>query len=171
MKKIAKFLALVLLAAGMAGASAAEAAVSTPQFIRKATIGNGFEILSSRIALDRSDNPEIRDFARRMIEAHGQADDQLRDTIYNSGFRLKNMPNDLDAKHRGMIRQLENTPPGEAFDRLYIRMQIDGHREALNLYNEYARSGKNPAFRELARDLLPEIREHRDHVRTVRFYR
>jgi putative membrane protein len=171
MKKITKFLALMLLAIGITGASSAEAAISTPEFIRKATIGNGFEIMSSRIALDRSENSEVLDFARRMIDVHNQADDQLRETIYNSGFHMKNMPNDLDAKHRSMLRQLENTPSGEEFDRLYIRMQTEGHRDALKLYKGYTRTGKNPAFRDLARDLLPEIQEHHEHVRTIRFYR
>jgi putative membrane protein len=171
MKKITKFLAVMLLALGTTGATSAEAAISTSTFVRKATIGNGFEIMSSRIALDRSENPEVLDFAHRMIDVHNQADDQLRETIYNSDFRMKNMPNDLDTKHQAMIRQLEGTPPGGEFDRLYIRMQADGHRDALKLYKEYIRTGKNQAFRELAKDLLPEIEEHHAHVRTIRVFR
>lgn len=166
--QIGHLLVLCLMAAGLAGfAPQAQAASMTNQFIRNATIGNGFEIMSSRIALQRSQNSEVRDFARRMIDTHRQADEQLRSTIMSSRYRMHGMPNNLDGHHQAMLRQLRHAR-GPEFDRMYVGMQAQAHDDAVNLYEHYAHDGNNPALRDFARNLLPELHEHQEHVHQLR---
>jgi predicted outer membrane protein len=47
-------------------------ATSTQQFRAEAVRGDAFEIESSRMALERSRDPHVRAFARRMIQDHSQ---------------------------------------------------------------------------------------------------
>src|SRR6185436_20020668 len=101
-----------------------------------------------------SQNPEIRDYARRMIDEHEQVDDDLRDTVRHSGYRMRGMANDVDQKHRTMLRQLERASPSD-FDWHYVRMQTQAHDEAVRLYRNYANRGSNRALREFAREKLP----------------
>ena len=166
--KITKFLALILVAAGLSAiAPAAQASPMTRDFIRNATVGNGFEIMSSRIALQRSQNPEVRDFAQRMIDDHRRADEELRSTIMSSRYAMRGMPNNLDGRHRAMLNQLQRAQ-GPRFDRLYVRMQTQGHDEAVRLFSNYARGGDNPALRDYAARTLPTIEEHEQHIRQIR---
>jgi putative membrane protein len=172
--KILKFLALALVATGLTVAVPASAAPAgtnmTRSFIQNATIGNGFEIMASRLALQKSRNPEVRDFAQRMINDHSQADQDLRETIMHSRFSMTRMPNNLDAKHRKILSRLERAN-GYDFDQKYIKAQVDAHKSAVALFANYARNGSNPDIREFARDTLPTLQEHNAHVRHIRLYR
>jgi putative membrane protein len=174
MKKLSKLFAITLALAGLIGftqpAEAAGAGASTRNFVQAATVSNGFEIMASRMAVERSRNPEVRDFARMMIDAHSRADDELRDALRHSSYRMRNMPNDLDGKHRSMLNRLERMQ-GPGFDQTYISYMRSEHSAAVALFARYARSGPNPALREYANTMLPEIREHQEHVREIRLYR
>ncbi|MBI3420262.1 MAG: DUF4142 domain-containing protein [Proteobacteria bacterium] len=172
--KITKYLALFLLAVGLCGfvpqAEAAPASSMTRNFIRNATISNGFEIMSSRMALQRSQNPEVRNYAQQMIEDHRQADEDLRNTVMSSRYRMRGMANDLDQRHRSMLKRLERASVQD-FDWNYVRMQTQAHDEAVQLFRSYANHGGNPTLRDFAERMLPTLEEHQHHVRQIRFYR
>ena len=75
---------LALLASG-AIAMAESASPVDGQFTFKASVGNNFEIQSSRLALKNSSDPEVRAFARRMITDHVKAQHGLDRAAVSSG--------------------------------------------------------------------------------------
>ena len=52
----------------------------------------------------------------------------------------------MDAQSREMIQRLQNTQPGEAFDRQYLQGQMEGHSALLQVQTQYLQS--NPKNRE-----------------------
>ena len=58
-----------------------------------------------------------------------------------------------------MLNQLASAN-GPAFDRLYARMQVMAHREALALHGGYAQTGNDPALRAFAQQVTPHIQHH-----------
>jgi predicted outer membrane protein len=66
----------------------------------------------------------------------------------------------MDAQSREMIQKLQNTQPGEAFDRQYLQGQVEGHRGLLQVQTQYLQS--NPRNREhvnvakMARGMITE---------------
>jgi putative membrane protein len=58
------------------------------QFVVQAKNGNQFEIASSTLALDRTQNDQVKEFAQRIIDDHKLSDDQLREVL-NQNSSLK----------------------------------------------------------------------------------
>jgi putative membrane protein len=179
--------ALVLFAQGPAQAQGRSADARV--FARMATIGNNFEILSSELALSRSNNAAVRDFASQMVSDHGMVGQQmtaLKMQVFGPGPSAS-LPSSplfgvnalivpvqasassgllLDGRHRAMLARLRSAPPA-LFDREYMRSQLLAHRENIALFAAYARSGRHPAFRAFAAENLPTLRQHYAHARMI----
>jgi predicted outer membrane protein len=65
----------------------------------------------------------------------------------------------IDARHADMLNQLAAAPPRQ-FDRLYGRMQVAAHQEAVGLFLAYAQSGEDPSLRAFAASALPSLQHH-----------
>ncbi len=111
--------------------SAAVHQMSDRRFFRRAAIGNVFEIKSSQLAEDKSDNAEVKDFASRMIDDHQQAGDDLK----SAGSNIK-VPADLDKRHARLLKRLKNLS-GERFDKRYAAIQLKAHRQAVSLFHSF----------------------------------
>ena len=119
-----------------------------------------FEIRSSELALQRSTNRRVRDFALMMISAHNGTGSQLA----LAGRRLNLLPSaSLRPKHQAMLDQLRASPD---FDSLYRQQQLATHREALALHREYWARGTSPTLRPVAIAAYPVIERH---LRMIRY--
>ena len=135
-------------------------------FVEKASIANEFEIESSKLALNKSKNKDVRAFAQRMISEHSQTSKKLKRTVQTSGSSAT-LTNGLDAKHRELLSELRATS-GKEFDEEYLSMQKDAHKEAVCLFKDYAKNGANPKLRNFAADTLPHLKEHLKHVKQLK---
>lgn len=147
----------VFLIALVAAHMTAQAQVSqtTQNFIRNAAVGGLFEIQSSQLALDKSQNPQIRQFAQRMIDDHTRIDDQLKAVAPANA----DTPTTLDEEHQKLMDQLQNAT-GADFDSLYAKIQQKAHMQTINLFRRYASSGDNTALKDLADKTLSVLQEH-----------
>lgn len=108
---------------------------------------------SSQLALQRTQNPGVRQFAQFEIEEQTGVATVLSEV---SGMP----PPPLDARRQAMLASLERVPPGPGFDRAYLEAQRMGHEELLRIQEEYLRSGRNMHNRHIAILASGRIREH-----------
>jgi putative membrane protein len=142
----------------MTAAPMAAPTMLTPQTYRMmAMVSDAFEIESSRLALERSRNPRIRSFANTMVRDHSMTSQALMGGVQMAA--MGGMAPSLDARHAAMLNQLASAS-GPQFDRLYARMQVMAHQEALALHGGYAQAGTDPALRAFAGQVTPHIRHH-----------
>ena len=137
--------------------SKARSFTESAEFAQDLKSSGQFEIESSQLALRTSSNDEIKKFAQKMIHDHTEADQKLTETL-----KKANLPGPeygMDAEARDLFNQL-TVLQGTAFDRAYVKDQIKGHEEAVELLEGYAKRGDNEALRQLASTLLPTIKEH-----------
>jgi len=120
-------------------------------FRAMAAQSDAFEISSSQLALQRSRNPAIRTFARRMIRDHSMTSQALG---VPPGTAVA-----LDARHATMLNQLAPAS-GPAFDAAYAQMQVMAHQEAVGMFAAYAQGGADPAMRAFAQQVLPSLQMH-----------
>lgn len=148
-------------------ASAATSSSASQTFVQKATIGNQFEILSSQVALDRSQNDDIRQFAQDMIQDHEKAGQDMKAALTQAkkeNSRLKEPSKQLDSKHKQILQDLKAAPAGDSFDREYTKAQIDAHNETLALFRDYSENGDNTALKNFATATVPTLEAHKQHV-------
>lgn len=133
-------------------------------YIRTAGESDLYEVTSSQIALQRTQNPELRAFATKLIDHHTMTTNATL-TAAKAG-RVAPPPAVLGPQKRAMIEQL-NAQTGMDFDRLYIRQQIPAHEEALALHTNYARAGDVASLRASATAAIPIVTSHLNEARAM----
>jgi putative membrane protein len=131
---------------------------STQDFVTKAAVGDMFEIEAGRLAEERA-GPANKAFAARMIKDHTEASDELKALIL-SGKVKASLPGALDRSNQSRLDKLKGLN-GTQFDRQYDDMQRAAHKDAVSMFDRYARRGDNADLRIFAAKHLPHLQEHR----------
>jgi putative membrane protein len=129
-----------------------------PNFVTLAASSDMFEIESSKVALQRSTNADIKHFAQMMIDAHTKTTKTLKGLIAGAGQNLSPptaLPTDLQSK----LDTLSSVSPAD-FDKTYIQDQIDGHQSALNVMQRYAKDGDVESIKQFAASTAPVVQQH-----------
>jgi len=130
-----------------------------------AALGDMFEIESSKLALQKTNSPEIKQFAQMMIDAHGKTTAELKATLATAGLTVT-PPAALDARQKAMLEELGGKPPLE-FDTAYLDQQTVAHSEALSLHQRYAQGGDNVAVKAFAAKTAPIVQAHLDMAKKL----
>ncbi|MEZ2410623.1 DUF4142 domain-containing protein [Bosea sp. RCC_152_1] len=143
---------------------AASAATTSGAFAPMAVSSNLLEIETSRLALRRSRDPQVKRVADRMIRDHTAASRRMATVMRSSGMQPP--PAVLSSRHQAMVAQLAATPANE-FDAAYLAVQAQAHDEAITLFQIYARSGDDSRLVSFARETLPKLERHAEHVQAA----
>lgn len=144
------------------GLARAATSITRHQFSTRAAIANMYELEAARIALQRSQREDVKEFARTMIADHEKIGSEL--TSFLGATNSPQMPPDkLDALHQTLIDDLNRAGGGE-FDRLYIKQQKLAHQEAITLFTTYRNVGRDDGMRNLAGLALPVLKKHLNMV-------
>ena len=158
---------VVAVAAATAFSVAAYAEMTgTEEFVHKASIANKFEIETSKVALEKTGNEDVKSFAQRMIAEHKETGEKLAATLKESGTKAK-VESKLDDKHQRMLDELKETQAAD-FDKTYIDMQTKAHEQAVKLFTDYSQHGKDAKLRNFASNTLPDLADHLKHIPEVK---
>jgi putative membrane protein len=120
-------------------------------FVTRASNSNLFAIEESRLAIDRTGDPKVKTFARRMVEDHGSAEAELQAAASGSGVAV---PTTLDEEHQARLTELRGRS-GTDFDKAYAADQGENHSNALTLYGDYMLWGEYEKLHALAIKMIP----------------
>ena len=118
-----------------------------------------FEIQSSVQAKAKASNAEVKKYAEQMITDHTKTSDELKQIADKRNFTLPNTPL---ASHQRMLNKLANEKDADEFDEEYMAMQVDVHKQAVDLFESAARSQTDPELKDFANRHLPHLRMHLD---------
>ncbi|SFP37225.1 DUF4142 domain-containing protein [Sphingomonas rubra] len=163
-----KFTSIALafaLAAGPSIASAqtppppppAEAKTQAAAYVKAAGMSDLYEINSSQVALQKSQNAGIKKYAQMMIDHHQKTTAATMAAARKAG--MEPSPPMLDAGATASINELQQAAPAD-FDRLYLGQQIPAHQAALDLHQSYARNGDQAALKASAKKAVPIVKRH-----------
>lgn len=140
--------------------------MTATDFVQNAAVSDMFEIASSKVALQRSHNPDIKAFAHMMITDHTKTTAGLKAAIARSGQNVS-PPADLPGDKQAMLQDLQNAPASD-FDKKYMDDQVAGHQSALDLMSRYANDGTIPALQAAAKKTGPLVQMHLDKAKALR---
>jgi putative membrane protein len=144
------------------GVSSAHDAVTTTFYIPQSAIGDMYEMEASGIALARAKSPEVKAFARMMIEDHKISSAALRKFVADNPVNIA-IPKNMDARRNAMLSSLQSASD-DAFDAEYVSQQAAAHQEALNLHGSYSKNGDYPALKMLAQSTVQLVAHHKKVV-------
>ena len=123
-----------------------------------------FEVTSSQIAIQRSQNPRVRAFASMLIDHHTRTTNITLAQAKAAG--LMPPPAVLGQGTRTQIDQLLAAPAAD-FDRVYLTQQVPAHEQALAVQTTYSRQGDKGPLRTAAKGAIPIITAHLRQARTL----
>ena len=147
----------------MTTASDTPAATADTSFVHKAAIGGMAEVELSQLAVEKSSNSKVKDFASQMITDHTKVNEELKGIADNKNMML---PTTLDAEHAQIKKDL-TAKEGAEFDKAYIQAMVDGHKKTFSLMEDGAKNNQDAELKGFAEKTAPVVKHHLDMVQKM----
>lgn len=145
--------------------SAMSKTVSPQSFATQAAVIGKAEIELGQLALQQTQDKNVRDYALRMVKDHQAADAKLKKIAGEENLEL---PQSLDAEHQALKEKLSGLR-GAAFDREYAKAMAQGHDQAVALFESASQAPQmTPQLKEFAAATLPTLQQHMDMAHSLR---
>ena len=139
--------------------SALGVAPTTADFVKEVAISDMFEIESSKLAQQKG-NAQEKTFAQQMITDHTKTSTELKGMV-TSGKVKAEIPAQLDSSHQSKLDKLKDAKADD-FSSDYNSDQVSAHKDAVSLFQRYAKGGDNPDLKDWAGKTLPALQHHLD---------
>jgi putative membrane protein len=132
-------------------------APTTADFVKEAAISDMFEIASNKLAEDKG-NASEKSFASTMVTDHTKTSTELK-TMVSSGKVKADVPAELDSSHQSKLDKLKGES-GKDFSSDFDSDQVSAHKDAVSLFERYAKGGDNADLKDWAGKTLPTLQHH-----------
>jgi putative membrane protein len=132
-------------------------------FVKKALEGNMAEVQMGQLALQKSNDDQVKQFAQRMVDDHGKMQDQLKPVAEQMGVKMPDGPSKGQMKKMDKMKSLS----GDAFDQAYIKDMVKDHKSDASEFKQEAQSTQNPQLKQLATEGGQTIEGHLQQIQQI----
>jgi predicted outer membrane protein len=132
-------------------------------FVGDLARGNMAEISLSQMALERSQNESVKQFAQMMVTDHTAAGTELQTLATSKNITL---PTAMDQKHQSAMTKLGGES-GSAFDRDYMKQMVNDDEKTLSLLQKQADKGTDADLKAFAAKMVPIVQGHLTAARNL----
>ncbi|MGI9102446.1 MAG: DUF4142 domain-containing protein [Terriglobales bacterium] len=136
---------------------------SDRQFVMKAAQGGQAEVELGQLAEQKSQDPKVKEFAKRMVNDHSQANQKLQSIAGSKGI---NLPSSADKKEKAEKDRLSKLS-GEQFDRAYMEHMVRDHKKDVAEFQHEATSTQDPDIKSFASGTLPTLQDHLKQAESI----
>jgi putative membrane protein len=123
-----------------------------------------FEIESSKLAQAKG-NASEKTFASQMVTDHTKTSTELKGLV-SSGKVKAELPTEVDSSHQSKLDKLKGEN-GKDFSSDFDSMQLSAHKDAVSLFERYAKRGDNPDLKSWAGKTLPNLKHHLEMAQSL----
>ncbi len=135
-------------------------APKTEDFVKQVAISDMFEIESSKLAEQKAAAAPVKTFAGQMVKDHTKTSTELKGMV--SGGKVKaEAPGAMDSSHQSKLDKLKGLN-GADFDKQYVSDQQSAHKDAVDLFERYAKGGDNAELKAWAGKTVPALKHHKE---------
>lgn len=143
--------------------SAAMHSMQDKAFVKKAAEGGLAEVRLGQLAQQKSNSPDVKEFAQKMVNDHTQLNEQMHPIAQQMGV---SSPEELSSKDKKEMSKLENLS-GQEFDHAYIRYMIKDHKKDLSEFKSEASRTQNAQLKEAAEHGAQVIQGHLQDIEQI----
>jgi putative membrane protein len=126
------------------------------QFVTQASAAGLAEVNLARMALEQSNNADVKKFAQHLIDNHTKANTELN----SLADKHRILPaQSMDAQHQQLMQRLGQLR-GEAFDRAFVDAMVKDHKDAISLFERESKDGQDKDLKKFASDTLSTLKDH-----------
>lgn len=138
---------------------------ATPDFVKEVAISDMFEIESNKMG-EQKGNSAQKSFAKQMVADHTKTSTELKQMV--SGGKVKaELPSALDSSHQSKLDRLKSKS-GDDFASDFNSMQVDAHKDAVDLFERYSKGGDNADLKSWAAKTLPVLKHHLEMAQNLK---
>lgn len=145
-------------------------ALSAPEITEVLSTSDSAEILPSKLALEKAQNPAVKAYAQRMIKDHGMLEDSLHAMMRRQNITPAPSPlsNQLESQTESAMQRLQGLS-GAEFDRAYMQVMVQSHQEALNMVDNQLLPATQDAQLKMAisQQVRPIINSHLQEAQQI----
>jgi len=145
--------------------SALDIAPSTADFVKEVAASDMFEIAASKLAQEKGNAPE-KAFATQMVTDHTKTSTELKGLV-SSGKVKADLPTDLDSSGQSKLDKLK-AANGKDFSSDFDSDQVSAHKDAVSLFERYAKGGDNSDLKDWAGKTLPTLKHHLEMAESLK---
>jgi putative membrane protein len=142
-----------------------ELSTATQMYVQDVALSDMYEVQAGQIAAMRSQSPDVKQFARHLIDAHTQNLNQLKQLIAKEAPGFK-PPTQLDQTHQALLDDLQ-AADDPMFDPRYVAQQADQHNQAMISMRSYIKAGDMPDFKTFAQQTVPIVTMHLQEINAI----
>jgi putative membrane protein len=140
--------------------SALGVAPKTEDFVKQVAVSDIFEIEASKLAQQKATAAPVKSFASQMEKDHTKTSTELKGLV--SGGKVKaQLPTAMDESHKSKLDKLKGLT-GADFDKQYVSDQQSAHKDAVDLFERYAKGGDNAELKSWAGKTVPALKHHKE---------
>jgi putative membrane protein len=132
-------------------------------FVRKALQGGMAEVQLGQLALQKSSNADVKQFAQKMIDDHTKLGDEMKQVGQQMGIKAPDSPS---SKDKSAIAKLQ-TLNGDDFDKAYIKDMVKDHQQDAKDFKQEAQTTTNPALKSVVVQGQQVIDEHLQMIQQI----
>ena len=132
-------------------------------FILEAASGGLMEVELGRYASTNAASARVKEFGRMMVTDHTKANTKLKAIAGKKNVTLPAAPT---GKHQTHISDL-TAKKGADFDKAYVAMMVDDHKEDVSKFQDEAKNGKDPDVKAFASSTLPVLQKHLKSIQAI----
>lgn len=132
-------------------------APKTEDFVAEAATSDMFEIESSKLALEKSDDA-TKAFAQQMITDHEKTTADLKGLVASRKVQVA-LPTAMTSSQQDELNKLKGLQ-GADFTKEYHGDQEDAHKDAVDLFKRYGDGGDNADLKAWANATRPALEHH-----------
>jgi putative membrane protein len=139
------------------------AALEDRAFVRKALQGGATEVQLGQLALQKSSNDDVKQFAQRMVDDHTKLGDEMKPIAQQMSIKGAESPSKKDKSEMAKLQALS----GDDFDKAYIRDMVKDHQDDLKDFKQEAQNTTNPALKDVVVQGAQVIDEHLKMIQQI----
>ena len=133
-------------------------------FMEDIAHANLAEVASGRMALEKSQNEQVKQFAQKMIDDHTKAEAELQQLADAKGVKLPTEPSVAQKTKAATLKPLT----GDTFDKQYIKHAgVGDHENAHKLLAKVQTKAKDTDLRAYADKTIKAVDEHLDMAKQL----
>jgi putative membrane protein len=132
-------------------------------FMTDVARANAAELKLADLAVQKSQNQDVKRFAQMLTDDHTKAGDELGAIARHENVSLPTEPDQTQKQTADRLSALS----GESFDREWINTMVDDHQKTITKFENESRSGKDAQVKSWAAKTLPTLRRHLQHARDI----
>ncbi|MEN3941941.1 DUF4142 domain-containing protein [Prosthecobacter sp. SYSU 5D2] len=134
---------------------------SDEKFVKAASQMGLGEAQIAALGVKKSAREDVRAIAEKMVADHGAANTELAALAKSKGVMISVVTDPQDTEE---MKDLENEPTGDGFDKAFLAQLEDDHKESIALFEDAAEDSEDAEVKAWAAKMLPTLRAHLNQV-------